>query len=278
MYHGRVVPGFPRHPHRGFETVTVTRQGFIDHADSMGAKARYGAGDVQWMTAGKGVVHAEMFPLRNQKERNPTELFQLWLNLPARHKFAEPHFTMFWKDTIPVHVIPDDTGKAVTLHTVAGAYKGVAPPSPPPESWASATLEDIAIWTIDMEPGATFTLPAAAAGLSRNLYFYKGDSVQVAAEALSPNHRAKVDSHLPLRLKAGAESCHLLLLQGRPIGEPVVQHGPFVMNSREEIRQAFRDYQRTGFGGWPWAKDDPVHPREQGRFALHPDGKRETPA
>src|SRR4051812_6845288 len=101
MYHGEVVPGFPRHPHRGFETVTVTRRGYIDHSDSLGATARYGEGDVQWLTAGAGIAHAEMFPLLEQGAENPTELFQIWLNLPARSKFAKPYFSMFWDSRIP---------------------------------------------------------------------------------------------------------------------------------------------------------------------------------
>ena len=95
MYHGDTVPGFPSHPHRGFETVTIVRNGRIDHSDSLGATARFGGGDVQWLTAGKGIVHCEMFPLLHTDAPNPTELFQIWVNLPAKNKMAEPHFTMF---------------------------------------------------------------------------------------------------------------------------------------------------------------------------------------
>ena len=94
MYHGMVVPGFPAHPHRGFETVTIVRKGLIDHSDSLGAAARYGGGDVQWLTAGSGVVHAEMFPLLDRAAPNPLELFQIWLNLAAADKMVDPHFTM----------------------------------------------------------------------------------------------------------------------------------------------------------------------------------------
>ena len=93
MYHGSTVPGFPQHPHRGFETVTYVRQGVIDHSDSLGATARFGRGDVQWLTAGGGIVHAEMFPLLDRSGPNPCELFQIWLNLPAEDKMVDPYFT-----------------------------------------------------------------------------------------------------------------------------------------------------------------------------------------
>lgn len=137
MYHGRLVPGFPRHPHRGFETVTVVQEGLLDHSDSLGATARYGQGDVQWLTAGAGIQHAEMFPLIAEAQPNPLRFFQIWLNLPARKKLVEPHFSMLWQPTIPRRGIVDDRGRRTELHIVAGAYEGMVPPSPPPQSWAT---------------------------------------------------------------------------------------------------------------------------------------------
>ena len=278
MYHGRVVPGFPRHPHRGFETVTVTRRGFVDHSDSLGATARYGGGDAQWMTAGRGVVHAEMFPLRQREEANPLELFQIWINLPAARKRVAPHFTMFWHETIPVHRLVDAAGRATVITTIAGALGGQATPSPPPDSWAAQAAAEVAIWTLDLEPGAAWTLPAASPGIARSLYFYEGAPLSVAGQVVDPGHRISLQPEHPAPLLAGAAGARLLLLQGRPIGEPVAQHGPFVMNSQAEIREAYADYQRDRFGGWPWRDDAPVHAREQGRFAIHADGRRETPA
>jgi redox-sensitive bicupin YhaK (pirin superfamily) len=277
MYHGDVVPGFPRHPHRGFETVTLARHGFIDHSDSLGATARFGQGDVQWMTAGRGIVHAEMFPLRERQAGNRAELFQIWLNLPRASKMVDPHFTMLWSRNIPAHLVRDENGGETRVVTVAGALAGRMPPAPPPDSWASRPDSDVAIWTITMAPGARFTLPAAAAGTRRTLYFFRGDRLRLAGEEQVSHAGLEVKADREIPLENGPSESEILMLQGRPIAEPVVQHGPFVMNTRPEILQAFADFQETEFGGWPWPSDGPVHPREQGRFAIHAGGRREQP-
>ncbi|WP_437684043.1 pirin family protein [Sorangium sp. So ce131] len=275
MYHGDVVPGFPQHPHRGFETVTVVRRGLIDHADSLGAAARYGRGDVQWLTAGSGVVHAEMFPLLASDAPNPLELFQIWLNLPAADKLADPHFVMMWEGTIPRHVARDAAGRATEITVVAGALGDLRPPAPPPRSWAARASSDVAIWTLKMAPGARFTLPAAAPGTDRTLYFFRGSQLCVGARAVPAARRIALRQASPALLENGPDEAEILLLQGRPIGEPVAQHGPFVMNSMAEVQQAYADYRRTRFGGWPWPSDGPVHGRENLRFARHPDGRHE---
>lgn len=277
MYHGEVVPGFPQHPHRGFETITLVRRGFIDHSDSLGARARFGQGDVQWMTAGKGVVHSEMFPLLDSKGPNPVELFQIWLNLPRADKLVEPHFSMLWSHQIPCLELRDGEGRSVALTVVAGEYEGTKAPAPPPKSWASRSDSELAIWTIKLAPHARFTLPAASQGVQRSLYFFEGKSLSIAGRELSTHAGLTVRPEHPLELVNGDEPAELLLLQARPIREPVVQHGPFVMNTPAEIQQAFLDYRRTQFGGWPWPKDDPVHPREATRFAVHADGREERP-
>jgi len=275
MYHGRVVPGFPQHPHRGFETVTIARRGYIDHADSLGAAARFGKGDVQWLTAGGGIVHAEMFPLLDRGAPNPVELFQIWLNLPAADKLVEPHFSMLWADRIPRCVFTDGAGRATEVTVVAGQLDGRRPPAPPPRSWASRPDTDVAIWCIRMAKGASWTLPATHEGTARTLYFFRGPSMRIAGEPLRARAAVAVRADAAIPLDAGDDECELLLLQGRPIDEPVVQYGPFVMNTRAEIQRAFADYQRTRFGGWPWPSDDPVHGREPGRFAKHADGRVE---
>ena len=274
MYHGATVPGFPSHPHRGFETVTVVRQGLLDHADSMGAAARYGEGDVQWLTAGAGIQHAEMFPLLRQDADNPVELFQIWLNLPSKDKFAKPHFSMFWNDEVPT-LVNEQPGVEMTL--VAGRLGEAVPPKPPPESWASASESDVAIWTVKLQADARLVLPPASDETLRSLYFFEGQSLGIAGQSIGVGNRIDVDGSGTLEVVNGASPAQLLVLQGKPIGEPIVQHGPFVMNSADEIRQAIMDYQQTQFGGWPWKRRDPVHGTERKRFAQFVDGRREEP-
>lgn len=271
MYHGDKVPGFPVHPHRGFETVTVVQQGLVDHADSMGAAGRYGGGDVQWMTAGHGVQHSEMFPLVHQDQGNTLELFQIWLNLPAKNKMVEPHFSMFWAEDIPQQLFEDDQGKQIKVDIIAGELNGKTALSPPPDSWAADGNNHVAIWTIVMAPGARWQLPASVAGLNRSLYFYRGESLALDGDRLTAMHLVSLQSDMPVTLQNGEQECRLLMLQGKPIGEPVAQYGPFVMNTHDEIQQAMRHYQQTQFGGWPWHGKDPVH-SGKGRFAKHADG------
>ena len=276
MYHGLVVPGFPQHPHRGFETVTIVRRGYVDHSDSLGATARYGQGDVQWLTAGGGICHSEMFPLVDRERENPLDLFQIWLYLPREDKLAPPHFSMLWASDIPKVALEDARGRKAEVTVVAGAFEGRRPPAPPPRSWASRATSDVAIWTVRMEAGAKVTLPPAASEETvRVLYFFRGPSVRVDAHEQGKRAGMVVEAERPVTIEAGDGACELLVLQGRPIGEPVAQHGPFVMNTRQEIQQAFVDYQRTRFGGWPWDDDAPVHPRDAGRFAKHADGRLE---
>ncbi len=286
MYHGETVPGFPGHPHRGFETVTIVRKGLIDHSDSLGAAARFGGGDVQWLTAGRGIVHSEMFPLLDAAAPNPLELFQIWLNLPARSKMAEPHFTMFWSEDIPRFTATDAEGRQTEVASIAGRIAPVdgapgegGPLAPPPDSWASQPDADLAIWTIRMAPDARWTLPAAKGeGTRRSLYFFKGASVSVAGQVVREHAAIELRAGAEVELVNGGETSEFLVLQGRPIGEPVAQYGPFVMNTQAEIAQAMADYRRTQFGGWPWQDNAPVHGRDPARFARHPDGREDKPA
>jgi redox-sensitive bicupin YhaK (pirin superfamily) len=234
MYHGDSVPGFPAHPHRGFETGRAT----------------------------------------------PLELFQIWVNLPARNKMVPAHFTMFWAQDIPRLVAKDEAGRITEVSTVAGRLAGAGEPlPPPPDSWAAQPGSDIAIWTIRMAPGAHWTLPAASGeGTRRHLYLFKGKTVSVAGQQVSGPAAIELQADVAVELANGDAQAEFLLLQGRPIGEPVAQYGPFVMNTQAEIMQAMQDYRRTQFGGWPWGDSAPVHEAETGRFARHPDGRNEAPA
>lgn len=272
MYHGDTIPGFPAHPHRGFETVTVVRQGVIDHTDSLGAAGRYGDGDIQWMTAGKGIQHAEMFPLINSNKNNTLELFQIWLNLPKSKKMVEPYFKMLWNEIVPKIQHADNNGNKTVIEVIAGTVNGKIPSSPPPDSWAFDTTNEVAIWNIIMDANSTWQLPHASAGVNRTLYFYEGENLEIDDIKLKSYHSAQLNPEEPLELKIGQGGAKILILQGKPINETVVQHGPFVMNSKEEIKETFEEYRRSEFGGWPWNENDPVHPKTKGRFAKHADG------
>ena len=281
MYHGSKVPGFPQHPHRGFETITATIEGLIDHADSSGNCGRYGQGDLQWMTAGGGIVHSEMFPLLNQDKPNPLRFFQIWLNLPAKNKMVKPSFAMFWDHEVPKYKSEDNKATATVW---AGHYLGVGLETqnqPPPDSWASDPNNDVALVHITIQPGGKFELPKAhEPTVNRSLYYIEGPSgVLVDGHPVETKSRLSMDptQENVILENPTNESIEFLWMQGKPIDEPVAQYGPFVMNTKQEIQQAFMDYQRTEFGGWPWKRDDMVFPRDKGRFALL-DGKESAPS
>ena len=274
MYHGQTMPGFPYHPHRGFETVTICKEGFVDHTDSLGAAGRFGKDDVQWMTAGKGVQHSEMFPLIYKDRENPLEIFQIWLNLPKASKFVEPHFKMLWGEDVPA-IKEEQHGKSVQVDVIAGTVGEVQALPPTPDSWAANPDHHVLILTIRLDAHASWTLPAAVQGVNRTLYFYKGQEMKIQGESIPTDHSIRVAPESSLVLEAGEDACYLLVLQGKPINEPVAQHGPFVMNTQAEIYEAFEEYQRTQFGGWPWPEREQAHPRDKGRFARYADGREE---
>lgn len=276
MYHGEKIPGFPAHPHRGFETVTVVLKGFVDHSDSHGAAGRYGNGDVQWMTAGAGLQHSEMFPLLNKNDANPLELFQIWLNLPKEKKFSKPHFAMLWAEDIPVYSEKDKNGKIIEVIVIAGKIGDVTAPAPAPDSWAADDMNEVGIWLIKLEADAQWIIPPASFEVNRSLYFYRGSDISIAGIPIMPYHSIEMLADQPVVLENGDKDAFLLLLQGHPINEPVIQHGPFVMNTTAEIQQAFYDYQKTKFGGWPWQMFDNVHSGKKGRFAKYSGGREEV--
>lgn len=272
MYHGTKVPGFPAHPHSGFETVTVVTKGMVDHSDSLGASGRFGNGDVQWLTSGKGVQHAEMFPLLD-KDSNPFEIFQLWLNLPKKSKKADPHYKMIWSEDIPNITVKDNDGKATNINLVAGYFNDQVALSPTPDSWAADSDNHVQIWTFKMEANAEFSIPATEKELKRSLYFYEGDSFNIGETEIDENHLIELDPEKEVNLVNGSEKGFFLFLQGRPINEPLKQYGPFVANTKEDLQETIQTYQRTQFGGWPWSSTSPVHGKEKGRFSKLPNGE-----
>jgi len=241
-----------------------------------GASGRFMAGDVQWMTAGKGIQHSEMFPMINDQDPNPLEIFQIWLNLPKVSKMVEPHFKMLWNEDIPILEHTDISNKKTTIQLVAGKIGEINALNPTPDSWASHPENAIGIYTIKMEAGANWILPKISKEANRSIFFYKGNSIEIDRKSIHSNHLIELVAGEDIAIKNGNEEGYFLILEGKPIEEPVVQHGPFVMNTHEEIRETMKEYGKTQFGGWPWAETEVVHNRNKGRFASHNDGKEET--
>jgi quercetin 2,3-dioxygenase len=214
--------------------------------------------------------------LLDQAQPNPLLLFQLWLNLPAKHKMAPPHFTMFWGDQLPRVREVDAAGHSIQVEITAGAYAGTQGLPPPPHSWAADPANHVAAWVIDLAADAEWELPAAVSGLNRALYFFEGHEAQFGGMTVRAMHCLRLRPEQALPIRNGSQPARMLLLQGRPINEPVAQHGPFVMNTRAELQQAFNDYQQDYFGGWPWPRTDQVHGERQ-RFARFADGSESGP-
>lgn len=275
MYHGSEMPGFPYHPHRGFETITINKEGVVDHSDSLGAAGRFMAGDVQWMTAGKGIQHSEMFPLIHEDKGNPLEIFQVWLNLPKASKMVDPHFKMLWNEDIPTIEHKDDQGRSTTIDVIAGQIESTQAPDPTPNSWAAEPQNAVGVFTIKMEANAVWTLQKTSADATRSFFFYKGESMSIDGKRIPVEHTIRVKADEDIQIENGPVDSYLLILEGNPINEPVVKHGPFVMNTEDEIRETMREYGKTQFGGWPWEEREVAHPRDKGRFALHSDGTEE---
>jgi redox-sensitive bicupin YhaK (pirin superfamily) len=227
---------FGPHPHRGFETVTFILEGDILHKDSGGHESVIEAGGIQWMTAGSGLIHAEVSSNAFKKTGGPLEILQLWVNLPAKFKLTEPRYIGLQANEIPAAVLTE----GVTVHAVSGEWAGTA--------GAVQPLADVALAWLDLAAGATLTLPIAA---SRTIFFY------VVRGSLRVNGTEAATRELvefgydgdELVVEALADSV-LLLGHAEPFGEPVVSGGPFVMNTETEIEQAYADYQQGKFGRW----------------------------
>jgi hypothetical protein len=232
-------------------------------------------GDVQWMTAGKGIQHSEMFPLLNEDKGNPLEIFQVWLNLPKVSKMVDPHFKMLWNEDIPVVNHKDESNRTTTIEVIAGSINNINALASTPDSWAANSENAVGVYTVKMEANANWTLPKTNVEANRSVFFYKGEDVVIEGEKIASNHLIELLAGEDISIKNGNKEAYFLILEGKPIGEPVAQHGPFVMNTQEEIAEAMSDYNETKFGGWPWAETEVVHAKNKGRFALHSNGKEE---
>jgi redox-sensitive bicupin YhaK (pirin superfamily) len=226
---------FGPHPHRGFETVTFILEGELMHQDSGGHESVIRAGGVQWMTAGSGLVHAELSPAEFKQRGGPLEILQLWVNLPPALKMTRPRYLGLQREDIPAIATPDGRG---TVNLIAGEWGGIEGPIEP--------LYDVFMSTVEVRAGGRVTFPDVG---SRNVFLYvvRG-SVRIGAR--------EAPEHVLLELSRDGDTVEIealadsLLLFGHapPIGAPVVSHGPFVMNTRAEIEDAVRDYQAGKFG------------------------------
>ena len=273
MYYGDTVPGFPEHPHTGFETITLVEQGTVDHFDSLGNAGRYAKGDVQWLTTGNGVEHCEMFPLLHEDRENPFELFQIWFNSSPEQKQQPADYKMFWREKIP-HVIETDAdGHKADVRVVSGRFKQTDALSRPPNSWAAAAENNVNIYLIQLAPHSKLNIPATTASSTRFCYFYQGNQLTVSRETIEFKHLVELKPDVEIELIAGDTEARILWLEGEPIGAPVAMRGPFVLNTNEELNAAFKRYRETQFGGWPWPSPAPVFKKEQPRFATFNGGE-----
>lgn len=178
---------------------------------------------------------------------------------------VDPTFVMHWHEEIPKVNLP---GAEVIVW--AGQIHGAQGLPPPKDSYASQPESDVAVWHLTVKAGGSVELPASSGpDVTRCLYFYEGAKIAIGEDSIQVEQRIELNSNAKALISNPSDKdAQILVLQGRPLGEPVVKHGPFVMNTQQEITQAFQDYQRTQFGGWPWPQDAMVFPREKGRFAL----------
>jgi redox-sensitive bicupin YhaK (pirin superfamily) len=226
------IGGFPDHPHRGFETVTYMLAGRMRHRDSAGHEGLLENGGVQWMTAGRGVIHSEI----PEQEDGAMEGFQLWLNLPAQNKMRDPWYRDFPSEAIPEYVTP----QGVKVRVIAGSSNGV-------EGAVTRVVTDPLYLDIHLPAGAEFST-ALPATHNAFIYVYRGtamiDGVQVASRRMGIlNNMPEADG---VTLSATGDT-RLILIAGKPLNEPIVQYGPFVMNTQHEIHQALSDYNNGHF-------------------------------
>lgn len=229
--------GVGQHPHKGFETVTIAYHGEVAHRDSSGGGGIIYEGDVQWMTAGSGIIHEEFHSENFSKKGGLFEMVQLWVNLPAKDKNTPPRYQHLAKAGIPVVEFPDEAGR---LRLIAGEYKGV--------KGAADTFTEMNVWDIVLNAGkkAVLEIPEAH---NLSMVVLRGNVTLNGKEQADAGQLVGFEkSGGNVHIEAGSEEVKILLLSGVPIDEPVVGYGPFVMNTAEEIRQAISDFKSGKFG------------------------------
>ena len=228
--------GVGEHPHRGFETVTIVYEGEVDHRDSAGNGGSIGPGDVQWMTAGSGLMHEEFHSPAFTRRGGRLEMAQLWVNLPAAHKMTPPRYQPILSSDIPVVALP---GAAGSLRVIAGAYAGARGPA--------QTFTEMNVWDLRLNAGATVVL-ATPEGHNGVVALLRGRAGPQAAAAMDSGDLSLFGPQGDtIALRAETDAI-LLVLTGKPIEEPIVGYGPFVMNTRDEIIRAFADLESGRFG------------------------------
>ena len=227
--------GVGQHPHRGFETVTIVYQGGVSHRDSSGGGGTIGPGDVQWMTAASGLIHEEFHSADFARQGGPFEMIQLWVNLPAKDKMAKPGYQGITADQIPSIALPKDAGHA---RIIAGSYDAAKGPA--------RTFTPMNVWDMRLKAGRTlsFTLPS---GHTTALFVLSG-ALKLGTHTVGPSEMAVMEAEGSELVVDIAQDAIVLLLSGEPLNEPIVGHGPFVMNTRAEIMQAMQDYNNGKFG------------------------------
>ncbi|MFD1122669.1 pirin family protein [Methylophilus flavus] len=222
--------GVGQHPHRGFETVTIVYDGQVSHHDSTNAGGTIGPGEVQWMTAGKGIIHEEYHGDDYAKNGGPFEMIQLWVNLPAKDKLTQPGYQGITKADIPEVALPDEAG---LVRVIAGEYAGQAGPA--------KTFSTMNVWDVRLNAGTrtVFNLPE---GHTTAIFVLKGAVKTGSVHTIRPSELAVMQREGSELVLQAQQDTVLLLLNGEPLNEPVVGHGPFVMNTWEEIDQAINDY------------------------------------
>ncbi len=228
---------FGPHPHRGIETVTFIFEGDIAHFDSSGEKSVITAGGVQWMTAGRGLIHSEVSSDEFKKEGGSLEILQLWINLPARLKMKEPFYKGLQKESIPSYISPD---QQVTMNVISGEYQGI--------KGAFESVSNVFLSSVFMNEEGNLSLSVLN---EENIFFYlvSGELI-VNGQTISEKSLVEFENDNPQLEIAAKSKSRFLFGHARPFNEPVMAHGPFVMNTEEEIRQAYEDYQTGKFGKW----------------------------